>query len=155
MKQLEVFSVRVEMPTNQPIVLLREIEGERYLPIWIGANEASSIAFAQQGIEAIRPLTHDLINLILQELNQKLEMVEITELKDGVFYAELCFFENKRVSCRPSDAIAIALKAGVPIYCADQVIDDAGIVVEEGADSEAEVEAFREFLDQVTPEDFS
>jgi bifunctional DNase/RNase len=155
MKEVEVFSVRVEVPGNQPIVLLREISGDHYLPIWVGPNEASVIALAQQGVQSVRPLTHDLITKLLEQFQLTLTMVRITELVDGVFHAQMCFQEGSEISCRPSDAIALALKANVPIFCAEEVISAAGIVVDEGGDSEAEVEAFREFLDQIKPEDFT
>ena len=111
--------VRVEMPSNQPIVLLREAGGDRYLPIWIGAVEATAIAFAQQGQLPPRPLTHDLFRDVLDALRQKLERVDITELRDGVFFAELRFSGGVQVSARPSDAIALALRTGTPIYGAE------------------------------------
>jgi len=155
MKLVEVFGVRVELSSNQPIVLLREVSGDRYLPIWIGAGEASAISFAQQGVQATRPLTHDLILDLLDSFDQKLQQIEITSLIDGVFHALLKFESGVEVSSRPSDAIAIALKLGLPIYCADEVLESAGVAVEEGVDDDAQVEAFREFLDQITPEDFS
>ena len=88
MNELQVVGVRVELPTNQPIVLLREVEGERYLPIWIGAVEATAIAFAQQGVVPPRPLTHDLMRDVLTALGATLRAVQITEMRDNVFYAE-------------------------------------------------------------------
>jgi uncharacterized protein len=95
---LDVVGVRVEMPSNQPIVLLREAGGDRYLPIWIGAVEASAIAFAQQGVTPPRPLTHDLLRDILEALGRQLQQVRITELRDGVFYAVLAFDDGVEVS---------------------------------------------------------
>jgi bifunctional DNase/RNase len=150
--QLDVVGVRVEMPSNQPIVLLREIGGDRYLPIWIGAVEATAIAFAQQGVVPPRPLTHDLIRDVLEALNHQLRQVRITALRDGVFYAELVFETGVEVSARPSDAIAIALRTGTPIFGAEEVLDEAGIAIPD--EQEDEVEKFREFLDQISPEDF-
>ena len=102
--------VRVEMPSNQPIVLLKELDGVRYLPIWLGAVEATAIAFAQQEVAPPRPLTHDLFKDVLLQLGAKLNDVYLTELKDGVFYAQLNFAEGPAVSARPSDAIALALR---------------------------------------------
>jgi hypothetical protein len=152
MRQMDVVGVRVEMPSNQPIVLLREIEGERYLPIWIGAVEATAIAFAQQGVVPARPLTHDLLRDVLEALGRRLEDVRITELTDGVFYAVLTFDGGVEVSARPSDAIALALRTGTTIHCAEAVLAEAGIAVPD--EQEDEVEKFREFLDQISPDDF-
>jgi bifunctional DNase/RNase len=140
------------MPSNQPIVLLRETGGERYLPIWIGAVEATAIAFAQQGVTPPRPLTHDLMKDVLEATGQQLSEVRITDVRDGVFYAELVFANGQEVSARPSDSIALALRTGTRIVCAEDVLDEAGLAVP--AEQEDEVEAFREFLDHVSPEDF-
>ncbi|MBK9740170.1 MAG: bifunctional nuclease family protein [Actinobacteria bacterium] len=156
MLDLEVVGVRVEMPSNNPIVLLRDREGGRYLPIWVGAVEATAIAYAQQGIVPPRPLTHDLLRDILVALGVTLSEVRITALEDGVFYAVLVFSTGVEVSARPSDAIALALRVDAPIRGADAVMDEAGIDLpdeQEPAD-EDQVEKFREFLDQVSPEDF-
>jgi uncharacterized protein len=150
--QLDVVGVRVETPSNQPIVLLKEATGGRYLPIWIGAVEATAIAFAQQGVVPPRPLTHDLMRDILQALHQELVAVRITELRDGVFYAQLVLTNDVTVSARPSDAIALALRTGTLIYAADSVLSEAGISIPD--EQEDEVEKFREFLDQISPEDF-
>lgn len=152
MNQLDVVGVRVEMPNNQPIVLLREVGGDRYLPIWIGPGEATAIAFAQQGMTPPRPLTHDLFKNVLEAVGQELNAVRITDLRDGVFYAELVFASGVEVSARPSDAIALALRVGTPIYGSDSVLDDGGIIIPD--EQEDEVERFREFLDQISPEDF-
>jgi len=150
--QLDVVGVRVEMPSNQPIVLLREVSGDRYLPIWIGAVEATAIAFAQQGVFPARPLTHDLFRDVLQALGHELKQVRITGLREGVFYAELIFSGGVEVSARPSDAIALALRTGTPIFGAEEVLEEAGIAIPD--EQEDEVEKFREFLDQISPEDF-
>ncbi len=144
------------MPSNQPIVLLREVDGDRYLPIWIGAVEATAIAFAQQGVTPPRPLTHDLMRDVLEATGQRLSEVRITDVKDGVFYAALVLAgaagQDTEVSARPSDSIALALRTGSRIVCAEEVLDEAGLAVP--AEQEDEVERFREFLDQVTPDDF-
>ncbi|HYN75864.1 MAG TPA: bifunctional nuclease family protein [Candidatus Limnocylindria bacterium] len=152
MNPLDVVGVRVEMPSSQPIVLLREVGSERYLPIWIGAVEATAIAFAQQGVVPTRPLTHDLLKDVVDALGQELTEVRITDLKDGVFFAQLVFGSGVEVSARPSDAIALALRTGTPIFGAPAVLDEAGIEIPD--EQEDEVEKFREFLDQITPEDF-
>ena len=153
MREVDVIGVRVEMPSNQPIVLLRESEGDRYLPIWIGAVEATAIAYEQQGVKPARPLTHDLMRDMLAALKAPLKAVEIVEMRDNIFYAELVIGDNVRVSARPSDSIALALRVGAPIRCADQVLTEAAIVIPD--EQEDEVEKFREFLEQVRPEDFA
>lgn len=150
---VEVVGVRIEMPSNQPIVLLREVEGARYLPIWVGAVEASAIAFAQQGLTPVRPLTHDLFSSILTLVNAPVERVEITDLIDGVFYAELHLAGGRMVSARPSDALALALRNGAPIFASEAVFAKAGIEIPDQSDDE--VEKFREFLEQINPEDFA
>jgi bifunctional DNase/RNase len=152
MLALDVIGVRVEMPSNQPIVLLRESDGQRYLPIWIGAPEASAIAFAQQGVTPPRPLTHDLMVDVIAALGATLSEVHITDLSDGVFYAVLVFASGTQVSARPSDAIALALRTGARVLGAESVLDEAGLNIP--SEDEDEVEKFREFLDQVSPEDF-
>jgi uncharacterized protein len=151
-REVDVIGVRVEMPSNQPIVLLREVGGDRYLPIWIGAVEATAIAFAQQGVLPPRPLTHDLIKDLLAATGNDLDEVRITEMKDGIFYAVLVFGSGVEVSARPSDSIALALRTGSRIVCAEEVLDEAGLEVPD--EQEDEVEKFREFLDHVSPEDF-
>ena len=153
MKELNVIGVRVELPNNQPIVLLKETVGERYLPIWIGPVEATAIAFEQQGVRPTRPLTHDLLRDVLNALQAPLHAVEIVDLRDNVFYAELVVGDGVRISSRPSDAIALALRAGASISCAEDVLDEAGIVIPD--EQEDEVAKFREFLDQISPEDFA
>ncbi len=167
MIEMELIGVRVELPANQPIVLLKERAGSRYLPIWIGAVEATAIAFALQGVETARPLTHDLFVDVLEELGAELVAVHVTELRDGTFYAELQLLRGEEtftISARPSDAIALVARIGeVPILGAPHVLDEAGIEIDdvdedgeaaEGEDPEEEVRQFREFLDDVTPEDF-
>ena len=152
MREVDVVGVRVEMPSNQPIVLLREVSGERYLPIWIGAVEATAIAFAQQGVVPPRPLTHDLMKDLIGAAGTELTEVRITEVRDNVFYAVLVLATGAEVSARPSDSIALALRTGTRIVCAEDVLEEAGLEVPE--EQEDEVEKFREFLDSVSPEDF-
>jgi bifunctional DNase/RNase len=156
MVELSLVGVRVELPSNQPIVLLKESGGERYLPIWIGAVEATAIAFALQGIETPRPMTHDLLKDILSETQVSVERIFISELVDQTFYATIRMSADGRtveVSSRPSDAIALAVRLNAPIYSAEEVLDQAGIELKD--EEESEVEKFREFLDQVSPEDFA
>lgn len=140
------------MPTNSPIVLLRERDGQRYLPIWIGAPEATAIAYAQQGVEPPRPLTHDLMVSIISALNHTLEKVHITSLDNGIFLAELHFDKDIVLSARPSDAIALALRTATPILATEMLLDEVGITM--AVEEEDEVERFREFLDNVSAEDF-
>jgi uncharacterized protein len=156
MVELSLVGVRVELPSNQPIVLLKEIQGERYLPIWIGAVEATAIAFALQGIQTPRPMTHDLMRDILRETDIEVERILISELVDQTFFALIRMSldgKSAEVSSRPSDAIALAVRINAPIFAAEEVLDQAGIELKD--DEETEVEKFREFLDQVTPDDFA
>jgi bifunctional DNase/RNase len=156
--RLSLIGVRVEVPTNQPIVLLKEEDGTRFLPIFIGSPEATAIVYALQGMETPRPMTHDLFKTVLDGLDVKLLRVEITALHDGTFFAEIEFERDgtrSRISSRPSDAIALAVRFGaeVPIYADEGVLDEAGVLFE-ADEEEHEVEQFREFLDNITPEDF-
>lgn len=158
MLDLDVVGVRVEMPSNNPIVLLRDRESGRYLPIWVGAVEATAIAYAQQGIVPPRPLTHDLMKDVLGALGVELSEVRITSLEDGVFYATLILSNGAEVSARPSDAIALALRTGSAVRGTEEVLEAAGIELpdedEDTPSAEDEVQQFREFLDHVSPEDF-
>lgn len=155
---MSLVGVRVEVPTNQPIVLLREEGGTRYLPIFIGPPEATAIVYALQGMETPRPMTHDLFQTVLDQLGAELRQVVITELHDGTFYAEIEIVTegvSRRISSRPSDALALAVRMPqpVPIFASEDVLDEAGVAFD-GDEEEQQVEEFREFLDQVNPEDF-
>jgi bifunctional DNase/RNase len=152
MPEMEVVGVRIEMPSNQPIVLLKIKGGEKYLPIWIGTAEASAIALAHQGVEPPRPLTHDLLLGILDKFHGEISQISIDSLESGVFKASIKFTNQEVVDARPSDALVLALRASAPIYCQEQVIESAGIDVPD--DQEKEVDQFRQFLDEVNPEDF-
>ena len=157
MKVLDVLGVRVEMPTNQPIVLLRERDGDRYLPIWIGAAEATAIAYAQQGVVPPRPLTHDLLRNVIDELGHTLTRVRIVALKDGVFHAVLDLDGGAQaggtdIESRSSDAIALALRAGAEIVAEEDLLDEAGIEMAQTEDDE--VEKFKACLDHVSADDF-
>ncbi len=155
---MDLAGVRVELPSNQPIVLLKERGGERYLPIWIGAAEAAAIALALQGVVTPRPMTHDLLKNILEEMSVEVQRIVITELRDGTFYAVISMRrdgESYEVSSRPSDAIALAVRIHAPIYANEEVLSEASILIPDGDEQEEEVERFREFLENVRPEDFA
>ena len=158
---MHLVGVRVEMPTNSPIVLLREAEGQhRVLPIFIGAVEATAIAFALQGVVTQRPMTHDLMRDLLMELGIGVERIVITELRERTFYAEIEMTTNGtgyKVSSRPSDAIALAARLGTPIFAEESVLEEAAVTMSEDDEEEDddEVERFRAFLDEVNPEDFA
>ncbi|MDP9388960.1 MAG: bifunctional nuclease family protein [Actinomycetota bacterium] len=169
MVEMHLAAVRVELPTNNPVVLLQEVGGaRRTLPIFIGAPEATAIAFALQGVTPPRPMTHDLMRDVLVTLGVTLERVVVTELRmgedgrSGTYFAELHLREGGRahvVSCRPSDAIALAARLGTSIYAEDDLLDDAGIVLEAEEDDDTApdelVSEFRQFIEGVRPEDFS
>ncbi len=154
---LEIVGVRVELPSNQPIVLLRELEGTRYLPIWIGASEATAIATAMEGVQPPRPLTHDLMRSVIDALGALAVRIVITEMRDSVFYADLALDmsgNEVEISSRPSDAIALAVRTGTPVFAVPALLDEAGIHFEEETEEEEEVARFREFLEEATVEDF-
>jgi hypothetical protein len=157
MIEMNLAGVRVDLPSNQPIVLLREAEGERYLPIWIGQAEAASIALALQGVVTPRPMTHDLLRNILDEMAVQVNSIIITELREGTFYAVINMQRNGdayEVSSRPSDAIALAVRLGCKIFAEEDVLAEASILIPSGDEEEEELEKFREFLENVNPEDF-
>ncbi len=154
---MRVVDVRLELPSNQPIVLLKELEGERYLPIWIGAPEATAIATALEKVTTPRPLTHDLLRSIIDVLGGVASQVVISEMRDSIFFADITFDTEGRqveVSSRPSDAIALAVRTGTPIFAHPAVLDEAAILLDDTVDQEEEVARFREFLSDVTVEDF-
>jgi uncharacterized protein len=157
--EMRLVGVRVELPTNNPIVLLREADGEhRVLPIFIGAVEATAIAFALQGVFTHRPMTHDLMRDLLGELKVNVERIVITDLRDGTFFAEIemtAGANSHSVSSRPSDAIALAARLGTPIFANEAVLEEAAVTVSDDDEEEVEVERFREFLEGVNPEDFA
>lgn len=158
MIEMELTGVRVELPSNQPIVLLRERDGERYLPIWIGASEAAAIALSLQGVQTPRPMTHDLMKTILDDLSVQVQRIVVSELRESTYYATIHLVqsgESIEVSSRPSDAIALAVRMSVPIFAQEDVLAEASILIPgEDGEQEEEVERFREFLDNVRPEDF-
>jgi bifunctional DNase/RNase len=165
MVEVELAAVRVDLQSNTPVVLLQETKGtRRTLPIFIGPPEATAIAFAIQGVTTPRPMTHDLMRDILESLGASLEQVVITELRATTYFAELQLLMGGRrsvVSSRPSDAIALAARMGAPLYVAEEVMDSEGYILaseeedEEQANPDELVGQFREFLDNIRPEDFS
>ncbi|NNF62729.1 MAG: bifunctional nuclease family protein [Acidimicrobiia bacterium] len=153
---MELVGVRIELPTNTPILLLKEVDGTRFLPIWIGANEATAIALALEGIQPQRPMTHDLMKTLSEALGGTIDRVVVTELRDGTFYADLVIArdgEEVHVSARPSDAIALAARSDAKLFAAQEVIDEAGVEIQD-EEQEDQIEQFREFLEDVSPEDF-
>lgn len=151
-----VTGVRVEVPSNTPIVLLREQSGDRFLPIWVGPVEAVAISSAMEGNQPPRPQTHDLLVATIAALGGTLVRATVTELRESVFFAELEFdLDGKTVtvSSRPSDAIALCVRTGTPVFADPAVLDEAGIEIRDDED-EAEIEEFREFLEDITVEDF-
>ena len=171
MVEVRLRAVRVDLQSNTPVLLLQESEGlGRTLPIFIGAPEATAIAFALQGMETPRPMTHDLIRDLLDTLGTTVERVVITELRESTYYADIVMRHDGRelrLSSRPSDAVAIAVRTGTSLFVADELMDNEGILlaVEEEEDEEEGdgddvspeeiVGEFRHFLDTIRPEDFS
>jgi len=164
---LELVGVRVELPANQPIVLLREPNSGRYLPIWIGGPEAMSISSHLEGDVPPRPLTHQLLADTLEALGAELEAIHLTDLREGTFYAELHLLlgdEEIVVSSRPSDAIAVGIRLGdVPILVDEELFARVSIELgdvdvdgsaDDDVDPEEEVQRFRAFLEDLDPDDF-
>ena len=162
MVEMHLSAVRVELPSNTPILLLQEVGGSRRtLPVYIGPAEAQAIAFAQQGIETPRPMTHDLMKDLLEEVGAHVECIVITELKERTFFAEvrvLTAGQRHIVSARPSDAVALALRCDCTIYAEEALLDAEGVFLpaeEEGeGESDELVSEFRQFIEGIRPEDF-
>lgn len=168
MVEVRLRAVRVDLQSNTPVLLLQEAEGEgRTLPIFIGTPEATAIAYALQGVDPPRPMTHDLIRDVLEELEIEVERVVITELRQSTYFAELQLRDGtvrRTVSSRPSDAVAVAVRTGSPLFVSDELMDSEGIYLaidasddDEDADEdnpEELVGQFRQFLDSIRPEDF-
>ena len=162
--EVEIDSVRVSLTNQQRIVILKQVNEERYLPIWIGLYEAEAITIALQEIQVARPQTHDLLKTLIQSLNARLVQVEVISLSDDVFYGNLVLEINgsrRQIDCRPSDALALAARMQAPIMVSDDVMGNAGIVPEEdiseleseeldeeslGEDKDQNLEVFEEFL---------
>src|ERR1700749_629940 len=154
-----VYGVSFDMVGKQPIVLLKTVEGSKFLPIWIGHPEAAWILMKLQGASTPRPMTPDLLCDMLGELEVRCTQVAVTELRENTFFASITLSVNGReleIDSRPSDAIALAVRSGAPIFAAEEVIAESAIEFEHNVEeSEDVVEKFKEFLDQVSPEDFA
>jgi uncharacterized protein len=156
--EMELVGIELERPPNIPCLVLRETEGAgRVLPIFIGGPEATAIAFALEEVETPRPMTHDLMKDLLDEVGANIERIVVTELREATFYAEIILSvagEVHSVSARPSDAVALAVRYGAPVYAEEGVLEVAGRRAGEGVPEEV-VEQFKEFIEQVNPEDFA
>jgi bifunctional DNase/RNase len=156
---MQIYGVSFDMVGKQPIVLLKTAEGNRFLPIWIGHPEAAAILMKLQGAATPRPMTHDLLNDLLEQFDAKCERVSVTELRDNTFYASITISVNGsevEIDSRPSDALALAVRTEAPIFVAEEIIEESSIEFEqEVEDTEEVVEKFKDFLDEVTPEDFA
>ncbi len=158
MREMVVYGVSFDMVGKQPIILLKSVDGNEFLPIWIGHPEAAAILMKLQEADTPRPMTHDLMATVIEELELDCAQIAITELRDNTFYATISLKNGERlieIDARPSDAIALAVRTGAPIFVADEVIVESAIEFEhEVEDSEEIVDKFKQFLDEVTPEDF-
>ena len=159
MQEMVIYGVSFDMVGKQPIVLLKTVDSNKFLPIWIGHPEAAAILMKLQGATTPRPMTHDLLCDMLGELEVKCTQVAVTELRDNTFFASITLAVNGRemeIDSRPCDALALAVRSGAPIFAAEEVIAESAIEFEhEVEDTEDVVDSFKEFLDQVTPEDFA
>jgi uncharacterized protein len=158
-QEMVIYGVSFDMVGKQPIVLLKTVDGNKFLPIWIGHPEAAAILMKLQGASTPRPMTHDLVCEMLGELDVKCTQVAVTELRENTFFASITLSVNGRdleIDSRPSDALALAVRSGAPIFAAEEVIAESAIEFEhEVEDTEEVVEKFKDFLDQVSPEDFA
>jgi len=159
MQEMVIYGVSFDMVGKQPIVLLKTAEGNKFLPIWIGHPEAAAILMKLQGASTPRPMTHDLVTELLTQLEARVIRIAVTELRENTFYALITVSVDGseiEIDSRPSDAIALAVRAEAPIYAADSVIEESAIEFEhEDVNEEEVVEEFKKFLDEVKPEDFS
>jgi bifunctional DNase/RNase len=157
-QEMVIYGVSFDMVGKQPIVLLKAVDTNKFLPIWIGHPEAAAILMKLQGASTPRPMTHDLLFEMLGELDVSCSRVSVTELRENTFYASITLTVNGReveIDSRPSDALALAVRSGAPIFAAEDVIAESAIEFEhEVEDTEEVVDKFKEFLDQVSPEDF-
>jgi bifunctional DNase/RNase len=163
MQEMHVYGVSFDLVGKQPIVLLKTVDGNKFLPIWIGHPEAAAILMKLQNASTPRPMTHDLVTEILGELNAQVIRVAVTELRENTFYAQVTIQQDGseiEIDSRPSDAIALAVRASAPIFVADEVIEESAIEFEgDGEPPNEEIEAklteFREQLDTLTADDFA
>jgi uncharacterized protein len=158
-QKMTIYGVSFDMVGKQPIVLLRTLDGNKFLPIWIGHPEAAAILMKLQGTPTARPMTHDLVTSMLSELNATVAKVAVTELRENTFHATITLQVNGseiEIDSRPSDALALAVRTEAPIFVADQVMDDSAIEFGQEPDDASEViDEFRTFLENVNPEDFA
>jgi len=156
---MQIYGVSFDMVGKQPIVLLKTSDGNRFLPIWIGHPEAAAILMKLQGASTPRPMTHDLMADVLENIDAKCERIAVTELRDNTFYARITLRSDGstyEIDSRPSDAIALAVRCDAPIFADDRVIEESAIEFEgEEVNEEEIVDEFRKFLDQVTPDEFA
>ena len=156
---MQIYGVSFDMVGKQPIVLLKTVDGNRFLPIWIGHPEAAAILMKLQGASTPRPMTHDLVTDMLGELGAEVVRITVTELKENTFYASITVQQNGseiEIDSRPSDAIALAVRAEAPIFADERVIEESAIEFEgEEVNEEEIVDEFRRFLDQVSPDEFA
>jgi bifunctional DNase/RNase len=159
MHEMVIYGVSFDLVGKQPIVLLKTADGNKFLPIWIGHPEAAAILMKLQGATPPRPMTHDLVNDILGELEARILRITVTELRENTFYAQITVQRDGvevEIDSRPSDAIALAIRAEAPIYAADEVIEESAIEFEgEEVNEEEMVAEFKRFLDNVTPDEFA
>ena len=159
MYEMHIYGVSFDIVGKQPIVLLKTAEGNKFLPIWIGHPEAAAILMKLQGASTPRPMTHDLLTSMLGELDAQVVRITVTELRENTFHASITIQQNGteiEVDSRPSDAIALAVRAEAPIYADDRVIEESAIEFEgEEVNEEEIVDEFRRFLDHVTPDEFA
>jgi len=157
-QEMVIYGVSFDMVGKQPIVLLKTVDSNKFLPIWVGHPEAAAILMKLQGATTPRPMTHDLLIDMLGELEVKCSKVSVTELRDNTFFASITLSVNGKdveIDSRPSDALALAVRSGAPIFAADDVIAESAIEFEHDVeDTEEVVDKFKDFLDQVSPEDF-
>ena len=160
MQEMHIYGVSFDIVGKQPIVLLKTADGNKFLPIWIGHPEAAAILMKLQGADTPRPMTHDLLTEMLAQLEARVIRITVTELRDSTFYASITIQQDGseiEIDSRPSDAIALAVRAEAPIFADDRVIEESAIEFAEGEEVNEEeiVDEFRKFLDQVTPDEFA
>jgi len=158
MREVQIYGVSFDMVGKQPIVLLKTVDDNRFLPIWIGHPEAAAILMKLQGAETPRPMTHDLMVELLDQVDMQCQRISINELRDNTFYASITLTVSGKeveLDSRPSDALALAVRVEAPIFVADEVIEESSIEFDQAVeDNDQVVEKFKDFLDDVSPEDF-
>jgi len=159
-QEMSIYGVSFDIGAKQPIVLLKTVNDNKFLPIWIGSTEATAILMKLQGVDTPRPMTHDLLSNVVAGLDAEIARITVTELRENTFFALITLRVRTteiEIDSRPSDALALAVRAGAPIFVADRVIEESALSISEGQLGETEdvVEAFKAFLDEVNPEDFA